>query len=135
MKGNAGILLLGLLAVLLLSSESTTALASTPAGTPAGTPASTNYTPSTKSSEGDLNSVNNNTPAGVQPGAPTVLAPTQAQLILQNYNPNAPGAFTPSQAMSAAAYYAANPADLSPINPVTGLHTINYVVNISGQQA
>jgi hypothetical protein len=63
------------------------------------------------------------------------LAPTQAQLILQNYNPNAPGAFTPSQAMSAAAYYAANPADLSPINPVTGLHTINYVQNISGQQA
>ena len=131
MKGNAGILLLGLLAVLLLSSESTTALVPTPASTPAGT----NYTPSTKSSEGDLNSVNNNTPAGVQPGAPTVLAPTQAQLILQNYNPNAPGAFTPSQAMSAALYYAQNPADLSPINPVTGLHTINYVQNISGQQA
>jgi len=126
MKGSAGILLLGLLAVFVMTSESKTTTSSTPASTPASppasTPASTNYTPSTTS-------------PGVQPGAPTVLAPTQAQLILQNYNPNAPGAFTPSQAMSAALYYAQNPADLSPINPVTGLHTINYVQNISGQQA
>jgi hypothetical protein len=93
-----GILILGILALLLVSSEQE-ANVTTPA------------TPTT--------------PAGVQPGAPTITV--TAPILLANYNPSAPGAFTPSQAASAAAYYAANPADLSPINPVTGLHTINYV--------